>query len=119
MQVDENKVFWLNKDHFQPVAKVYSVEEMVEALKVAPAKVCEHHMKYGKNDFAEWAEKSLKDSVLAGRLKSVRLEDPQATLLKIRQAFEGRLREVKTPAAPPAQAQHFAQNKPSKESYRR
>ena len=68
--------FWLNIEFGKPVARVVSVEELAEALKIAPAEVCKHHMRDGANDFAEWIEKSLGKKALAGKVKKVKLHTP-------------------------------------------
>lgn len=80
--------FWLNKRDWQPVAKVNSIHEMVEALKKAPVDVVNHHMAGGKNDFAAWVEKVLKEPDLAKKLRAVKLGTPQETLKKVIAAFE-------------------------------
>ncbi len=68
--------FWLNIEYGRPVARVESVPELAEALKIAPAEVCKHHMKNGTNDFAEWIGGSLKQNALAARVKHVKLHTP-------------------------------------------
>jgi hypothetical protein len=81
-------VFWLNKADFQPVAKVASPQEMVEALKRAPKQVINHHLNSARNDFANWAKHALKNSEMASRLASIKPDDPEA-MQKVMAAFSG------------------------------
>lgn len=80
--------FWLNRDHWKPVAKVASPKEMAAALATAPPEVVTHHMGPGKNDFAEWAEKSLKNIRLVRRLRKISPIPPSAALRELALVFE-------------------------------
>jgi hypothetical protein len=52
-----------------------SLEELASALKTCPIACVKFHLRYGLNDFADWAGKSLKREDLALRLKQVKLSD--------------------------------------------
>ncbi|MFH0961215.1 MAG: DUF5752 family protein [archaeon] len=70
--------FWLNRADFQPVAKIGSLSEMIEALRRAPRQVVSHHITPQKNDFANWVKNSLHNPDLASRLSSIKCDDPRA-----------------------------------------
>jgi hypothetical protein len=89
-------VFWLNKADFQPVAKVFTAGELVEALRKAPKQVIAHHLTKSKNDFANWARGSLKDADLAAKLSAIRYDDPDA-LNKVIAAFAASRQPIALP----------------------
>lgn len=85
---DKVPAFWLNVAHWKPFAVVKNANEMAAALKKAPVDVIKHHLRDGKNDFAEWAEKGLGLKSLAGELRSIKAKTPQQILEKTIKAFE-------------------------------
>ncbi|MFH1125702.1 MAG: hypothetical protein V1703_01130 [Candidatus Altiarchaeota archaeon] len=60
---------------------VGTVSELANALRTCPVACVKFHMRYGLNDFAEWAGKSLKNEDLTLKLRQVKLTEanPEST----------------------------------------
>lgn len=94
-KVEEERAFWLCIDHFKTIAKVLSLEELLTALKKAPFQVFLHHLRRGNNDFADWVEDVVGDSLLAKRLKRIKESEPKKLAEKIIETFDERIKELK------------------------
>lgn len=73
-----------------------SLEEIAGALKTCPIGCVKFHMRYGLNDFAEWAGKSFKREDVALKLRQVKLNDlnPEETRRLLLEALKPKPAEV-------------------------
>lgn len=66
--------FCIQKEYgYVTVGVAESVKDLAKKLSKASDNVFKHHLRSGANDFADWAEKCVKNKNLAKKLRSVKL----------------------------------------------
>jgi len=94
-KVEEEKAFWINKAEWQPIGSARSLEELASHLKKAPLEAIAHHFNEQKNDFAVWVGEVIGDEILAKKLKSIEITEPEKAKKLLIRAFENRIRQLK------------------------
>lgn len=101
-RVAEDKSFTLvNGD------KLFTLDELSEAINLIEPEVFHSHVNEHKNDFASWVEGVFEEPELASRLR----EHP--TPLRMMVSIEKFLRMGNTPATPPAETPQFTVGDPA------
>ncbi|MCD6403595.1 hypothetical protein DRN62_02160 [Nanoarchaeota archaeon] len=93
-KVEESKAFWLKTDHYNVVDRVRSLPELAKKLSQAPTSAVIHHLREGKNDFAQWIEDVIGDKVLAKRLRGIKAKNWEEMKNKIVKEINKRIKQI-------------------------
>ena len=94
-KVDDSKAFWIKTDHYNVIDRARGLEDLGKKLKKAPTAAIGHHMREGRNDFANWIGAVLGDKVLAKELKSLKAKNWDQMQHRVIEEIEKRIKELK------------------------
>ncbi len=94
-EVCDHEVFFVNISDFKTIGKAKSLEELLDIIKISPCEVVTHHVREGRNDFADWISDVLHDQKLSNALKELKHSNTFQTQIAIINAIEQRIKELK------------------------
>lgn len=80
--------FWLCKGPFDTICGCYSLNDLMNTLKSAPAEVITHHITNEKNDFANWINEVIGLKTLGTKILKLKATTPEALKSKIVKELE-------------------------------
>ena len=81
-QVNPLESFKLRKSPKEPIAEIFSLEDLLMGIERAPQEAIIFHLRNG-NDFAQWVNKIIGYQELSKKLKQVKLTHPEEARQKL------------------------------------
>jgi len=93
--VPENNAFWLKTDHYNVITQIRNLNDFAKEITKAPTAAIVHHLREGRNDFADWIEFVVGDKVLSEKLRKIKAKNWKSMQKEIVFLVTQRIKQIK------------------------